>query len=309
LTGMIFDLKRFAVHDGPGIRTTVFLKGCSLHCAWCHSPESQNPHPEVLFLATRCQGCGACAAACPRGLLDSGPAMLDRRLCDACGLCAEVCYAGALTIAGHLIDLADLVELLLRDRVLYAASGGGVTVSGGEPALQPAFVADLLETLHGDGVHTAVETAGNVEWDDLWRACAAADLVLYDFKHHSASAHRRWTGAGNEQVLANLVRLSERFASSGQALVVRIPLIPGVNDSQQDLSTMAAWLAKLPALAWVELLPYHNLGLPKYGAIGRSCDAAQLTPVTEGALRAARDWLAGVGAPVILEGEVSHEPQ
>lgn len=309
MTGMIFDLKRFAVHDGPGIRTTVFLKGCSMRCAWCHSPESQSPHPELLFLATRCRSCGACAAACPRGLLDRGPEALDRQLCDACGLCAEACYAGALTIAGHMIDVADLIELLLRDRLLYAASGGGVTVSGGEPALQPEFVADLLQTLRGLGIHTAVETAGSVAWDDLWRTCGAADLVLYDLKHHSTSAHRRWTGTGNQQILANLARLSEQFALSGQTLAVRIPLIPGANDSQQDLSTMAGWLAKLPALAWVELLPYHNLGLPKYSALGRSCDVAQMIPVTEGELRTARDWFAGVGAPVILEGEGPHEPQ
>lgn len=303
-TGMVFDLKRFAVHDGPGIRTTIFLKGCSLRCAWCHSPESQSSLPELIYLAARCKGCGACARACPLGLLDAGPASLRRDLCTLCGNCAAECFTGALSIVGRLTKVDDLVAVAARDTALYQASGGGVTISGGEPALQPEFTAALVAALKARGLHVAIETAGNVTWDSLWTTCRNADLVFFDFKHPTSEQHRRWTGDGNELILANLRSIAAESAIGTMRLVVRMPLVPGVNDGPGDLAAMADLLSGIRGIQAVEILPYHNLGAPKYAAVGRVCALGDIQcPTAEQLARAAR-WFAAAGLPVVCESGV-----
>jgi len=315
MQGTIFDLKRFAVHDGPGVRTTVFLKGCPLRCAWCHSPESQAPHPELLYSAALCIGCAACAAACPHGLLSAGPTVLDRHRCRACGSCAEVCYSGALRLVGERVGVDDLLERLCRDHLLHASSGGGVTISGGEPALQPEFASALLQGLQSRGQHTAIETAGHVTWPALATLLEHTDLVLFDFKHADAEAHRRLCGVDNSLIIANLQRISglaagrrdgEAAAGSGASpeLTVRVPVIPGYNDDTDSLIGLADLLAALPALSGVELLPYHNLGVPKYSALGRTYDLPELPSLDGASMSAAAELLRLRGLKVSIEGLV-----
>ncbi len=301
-TGVIFDVKRYSVHDGPGVRTTAFLKGCTLRCLWCHSPESQRPEPEVVYIPEICLGCGECAKACPLGLLAGGPAALDRVACQGCGRCADSCYAGALRLVGRRIGVAELVALLDRDRLLHEVSGGGVTLSGGEPALQPAFAASVLEELRGRGHHTAVETAGNVPWDHLALLAGNADLILYDLKHVSPAAHRSLTGAGNERVLANLSAISALAARGATGLLVRMPVVPGRNDAAGDVEAAASFLASLPGLDGVELLPYHNLGVPKYAGLGRQYAIVDQASPEPGRMREIAAVLAGRGLKVSVEG-------
>ena len=303
VTGTVFDIKRFAVHDGPGIRTTVFLKGCPLRCAWCHSPESQSSRPEVIYTATLCSACGACAAACPLALLQEGPQSLDRAACQACGACAAVCYNGALRLAGYQASVDELLPRLLRDRLLYESSGGGVTLSGGEPAMQPVFASALLHSLRESGINTAVETAGPVHWEALAAVLADTDLVLFDLKHASDQHHARLTGAGNSLIQANLRQLSELAAARGTpGVMVRLPVIPGLNDDDAGLAALGALLSGLPRLDGVQLLPYHDLGVPKYASLGRTYGVTVARSPAAAHMRHIAGLLAGYGLEVSVEG-------
>jgi pyruvate formate lyase activating enzyme len=190
-TGVVFDVKHFAVHDGPGIRTTIFLKGCPLRCAWCHSPESQSLRPEIAHSPDLCIGCEACVEACPNGAQTLGPDKILRDLCTGCGSCAEVCYAGALTLYGRRATVEELIEEVGKDRLLYETSGGGVTISGGEPIMQPRFASALLEALKREVYHTALDTCGQVEWKTLEKILEDVDLVLYDLKQMDPVSHER----------------------------------------------------------------------------------------------------------------------
>jgi pyruvate formate lyase activating enzyme len=312
LQGTIFDLKRFAVHDGPGIRTTVFLKGCPLACRWCHSPESQSPAPELLYSAALCTGCGACASACPAGLLAAGPAALDRGACQGCGSCAQVCYSGALVLSGREASVQELLELLCQDRLLHEVSGGGVTLSGGEPAFQPEFAASLLGALQARNQHTVIETAGHAPWPALEALLRHTDLVLFDLKHPDPAAHQALCGSDNALILANLKRVAQWAAGHGNGsglpalprLIVRIPLIPGLNDDAETLAQAATLLGSLPRLDGVELLPYHNLGTPKYAALSRASDGLGLRCPLPHELTCAAAPFTARGLKVSIEGLV-----
>jgi pyruvate formate lyase activating enzyme len=298
ITGLVFDVKHFAVHDGPGIRTTVFLKGCPLRCSWCHSPESQSSGVEIAFYPALCIGCGACVEACPTGTQTKEPGELRRELCSGCGGCAEACYSGALVKFGDLVTVEEILQEAEKDRALYEASGGGVTLSGGEPTAQPVFASGLLKALKEAGYHTALDTCGHVPWETLEGILNHVDLVLYDVKHMDPGTHRELTGAANGLILSNLRRLVQLDLK----IIVRVPVIPGYNDSVKNVEAMARFLGGLKSVEAVELLPYHNLGVPKYEVLGREYALHNLQPPTMDALETIRGLIEAEGLKVVIEG-------
>ncbi len=264
---LIGNIGRYSLHDGPGIRTTVFFKGCPLRCPWCHNPELIQPEPEIAFTARRCMACGDCARVCPEqaASLANGD-RIDRGHCTACGLCADACPTRALERVGREYGLEELLEVLLRDRLYYETSNGGITLSGGEPTLQMGFAGRLLARLRQEGLHTAMETCGLFSWDTFATACLGnLDLVLYDLKLADSQRHRRLTGHSNSIILANLVRL---LAVESVEVLVRIPLIPGYTATEDNIARLAALLRTLGVRRY-SLLAYHPWGLAKARRVGR----------------------------------------
>lgn len=269
ICGTIFDIQRMSLHDGPGIRTTVFLKGCAMRCFWCHNPESLSCGVDIQFFAGRCIGCGLCMEACPRRCHwfdeKNGAHIYDRRNCIQCGKCAAVCPSGSLVKTGYSMTADDLAERVSRDKPFFDRSGGGVTVSGGEPLLQAAFVSRLFQNLRGQGIHTAVETALNVPPESLAEVMPHTGLFLADIKHPDSQVHRAVTGAGNGRILQNLSLLDE----SGAPYCIRIPVIPGVNDSEEVMAAFQEIIGKLEHPLYLELMPYHEYGTGKYKSLSR----------------------------------------
>ena len=265
-TGIIFDIQRFAVNDGPGIRTTVFVKGCPLRCLWCHNPESFTGEPQLLFNSLKCIGCGSCYEVCREGAhvtIDGRHVVLWER-CNSCGDCAEGCFSGALEMAGRRISVLDAMEVILKDRVFYENSGGGVTVSGGEPLAQPLFTGALLKETQRFGIHTALDTSGYAAWSVFEEVLPYVDLVLYDLKHMDSRIHQRLTGVPNELILENLKRVDE----SGKPIWIRIPLIPGKNDDEENYHKLGEYLSRLSHVERVDILRYHRLAESKYENAG-----------------------------------------
>lgn len=262
VSGTIFDIKKFSVHDGPGIRTTVFLKGCPLKCRWCHNPESQAAGPEMIFRAGRCIQCRACLPVCPQNaiFMNGGGAVTNRELCTRCGLCVDACYAEAREQIGREMPAAQVMAEILRDVPFYDESGGGVTFSGGEPLSQPRFLTALLRACKANEIHTALDTSGYAPWAVIDGLRRDVDLFLYDLKAMDFRLHRRLTGVSNGRILKNVQKLAER----GHKIIIRVAVIPGVNDHVDNLIATAAFVANLPGVNRVDLLPYHNLAVDKY---------------------------------------------
>jgi pyruvate formate lyase activating enzyme len=268
VTGTIFDLDTFAIHDGPGIRMTVYLKGCPLHCAWCHSPESQSSAPQLVFARDNCLLCGACVTACPLGAhrIEDGQHTLVRDRCQACGACAAVCSHRALAVKGYAASAREIVARARRQRPFFRHSGGGVTVTGGEVTTQPAFAAAILQGCQAAGIHTAIETCGACSWSVLEGLLVHTDLVLYDLKLMDDDDHRRWVGASNRAILANAANLGA--SAWAERVLVRTPLIPNITDTAKNLRAVFGFMREA-GLRRVALLPYNPSSAAKYEWLGR----------------------------------------
>lgn len=263
-SGTVFNIQRFSTHDGPGIRTVVFLKGCHLRCAWCSNPESNEPERQVMFNRSKCIGCGTCQSVCPSGI--AYPDMGSADDCRRCSCqCAAACPSGALEIQGKILSADCVFDEIMRDSLYYANSGGGITLSGGEPLLQPFFCLNLLERAGSAGIHTAVETTGAVPWDVARPVLERCSLVLYDLKHMDDEKHRQFTGVSNRLILRN----AERCAESGRRMIFRVPLIGGANDDEKNISETGRFALKT-GVREIHLLPYHRLGEPKYDMLRRT---------------------------------------
>jgi pyruvate formate lyase activating enzyme len=291
--GRIFDVQRYSLHDGPGIRTTVFLKGCPLECAWCHNPESQSFAPEVLLTRSRCLSCGTCATVCPHGAPPPGSP-----LCTACGACVEACPAGARQLAGREATVGDVMREVLRDRVFYDDSGGGVTFSGGEPLAQPDFLAALLDACRAAEIHTVVDTCGFAPRERLLALVPRVDLFLFDVKLVDDARHRALTGVPSAPILANLRALAE----AGAAVWIRVPIVPGLTDGEADLSAAADLVARLPGSHRVSLLPYHRTGEGKARRLGRERPDLTMEPPSPERLDEAAALFRARGIPTRIGG-------
>ncbi|HTY57301.1 MAG TPA: glycyl-radical enzyme activating protein [Bacteroidota bacterium] len=266
ITGTVFNIMRFSVQDGPGIRTTIFLKGCPLHCAWCHNPEALSGAAELMLRPERCIACGDCVSACPSGAIVEREGKIETLpdLCARCGTCADVCAADAREIVGRTMTVDDVMREIERDVPFYRESGGGVTFSGGEPLLQHRFLVSLLRACAGAGLSTVVDTAGYASPDVLYRVASLTDLFLYDLKSIDEDVHRRFAGISGALIRGNLSRL----ASWGKKVVIRMPIIPGVNDSRANIEEAGRFIASLGNVVRVQLLPYHTIGVDKYMRLG-----------------------------------------
>lgn len=266
-TGRIFDIQQFCTHDGPGIRTVVFLKGCPLHCVWCHNPEGIAPKPILSYLEARCTGCLRCAEACEHEVHqwnDRGKHVVNRDRCIGCGRCVTACPNGALERVGRDMTVDEVLARLMIDLPFFSASGGGLTLSGGEPLSQPDFTVSLLRATQTAGIHSLIETSGFATWSTFEKVLPDVDGFLYDIKETDSSRHKELTGQGNERILQNLRQLHD----CGADVTVRMPIVPGLNDHQAHLDAVDAMMAEMPRLKGPDIMPYHPLGRSKCARFG-----------------------------------------
>jgi pyruvate formate lyase activating enzyme len=275
LSATVFEIERYATEDGPGIRSVVFFKGCNLRCRWCQNPESQSPRPQLIYYRERCTACRRCVEVCPaEAVREVAPLgfITDHEKCILCGACVDACFSGAREIVGQNMSLDAIMDELRKDQAYYEQSGGGVTFSGGEPLLQAEAVRELARRCKEEGIHTAVETAGHLPWSSIGGLLPWLDLLYFDLKHIDSETHRAYTGVPLDVILGNLSRASERFDN----LIVRIPVVPGVNATEHTLGRMFSFLARNTRVKGVELLPFHRLGLAKYEGLGLAYAMAEV---------------------------------
>jgi pyruvate formate lyase activating enzyme len=300
ITGIVFDIKRFSIHDGPGIRTTVFFKGCPLSCWWCHNPESQASGQERVFHERRCIRCGACVGVCQQGAitLEVDGITVDGERCTLCGACADICYAEAHEMVGREMTLAQVMDEIERDVAFYDESGGGVTLSGGEPLSQSGFLLALLRACKQAEIHTVLDTCGFASWDVLDRIRAHVDLFLYDLKVMDEARHRQFTGVSNGPILNNLQSLS----LEGHDIVLRVPVIPGFNDDEDNIRELGIFVAALPLRHRVDLLPYHHSAADKYARLSRVYGLGEIRPPSHEAMIHVAEILDGYDLQVKIGG-------
>lgn len=277
-TGIVFDIQRFSIHDGPGIRTIVFLKGCPLSCLWCCNPESQKLQPVIMFQSDKCINCGSCVTACKRGAIKpDSTTFIDREICNGCGECANVCPSGALTVKGKKMNVQQIIKELKKDAINYRRSGGGITLSGGEPMLQHSFAAEILKACKSQGWHTAIETTGYTKNHNVIEEMFPyIDLALMDIKSTNEKTHIKFTGISNDMILKNAKRISEITKT-----VIRIPTINGVNAKKEDMEAICNFAKTLHGIDAIHILPYHTYGENKYTLLNREYlmrDTKSLTP-------------------------------
>ena len=273
MKGMLFNIQRYSIHDGPGIRTTVFLKGCNLACYWCHNVESQSPYAQIQYFKAKCTLCGKCIDVCPNGAhqIQNGEKVYLRDRCEACGACAAACPSGALATEGYEISAGEVLVEIEKDINFYKSSGGGVTFSGGEPMMQIKFLKELLTKCKSEAIHTAVDTAGHVPWELFGEILPYTDLFLFDIKTMDDKKHMEAVGAGNGLILSNIKRLSGQNA----AIIVRIPVIPDFNDTKKDILEIADFVNRLPNISRVDLLPYNEMAGVKYESLGMKINVSK----------------------------------
>ncbi|UCG86377.1 MAG: glycyl-radical enzyme activating protein [Gemmatimonadota bacterium] len=301
ISGTIFDIKRFAIHDGPGVRTTVFFKGCPLSCWACHNPEGQRPGSDLFLRDERCNACGDCLEVCQQAAISQSDAAVhvDRYRCDLCGACADACLRGALELAGRSVSVDEVIAEVERDVVYYDESGGGVTFSGGEPLFQPEFLEALLQESRKREISTVVDTSGYAPRSVLQDIADMVDHFLYDLKLADEARHREFTGVANCSILDNLNWLSEH----GSSVMIRLPLLPEVNDDESNLSALGRFLSSLARLHPVDILPYHRTGADKYARLGRSYPFPQQRLPDADTIATAVQLLEQSGLTVTVRGE------
>lgn len=307
-TGLILHLQRFSTEDGPGIRTTVFFKGCPLRCLWCHNPEGISPEPQVQWLENRCIGCNTCIKTCPLRCLSRTEqgVVIDRGVCNGCGQCAEVCPANAMELLGRWVSIDELLDELLKDRVYFEKSGGGVTLSGGEPAMQPDFASALLRGLKERGINTALDTCGVCSTSALDKLLPYTDIVLFDLKEAEPEKHYSFTGAYNQKIFDNLLYIRDYILNQdpGKVLWIRTPLIPGATDTRENITSLGAFIARnLPGIVrrW-ELCAFNNLCRDKYRRLGIAWQYASTPLMTKDAVRELEECakLSGVNPEIVV---------
>ena len=297
--GLVFNIQRYSIHDGPGIRTVVFLKGCPLHCAWCDNPEGQKGTPELVFFADRCFGCFACVEDCSRqALLDrKGTIRIIRRKCDVCGECIRACTSGALQQIGRKMSVAEVMREVEKDRAFYETSGGGMTVSGGEPTMQPSFVEGLLRAAKERKINTALETCGQTQWPILRKLLKFTDLVLYDIKAMDERLHKKLVGTSNALILSNAIKTAQY-----RPVIVRVPVVPRMNDSEDNIKAVSTFARKLKWVKEIHLLAYHRLGESKYPRLSASYKLRGLAPPTQASMEELKNIALNSGLVVRIGG-------
>ena len=274
--GVVSNIQKYSIQDGPGIRTTVFLKGCPLDCWWCHNPEGRSPKPEIVVLETRCIRCGECVKVCPHlsSAASAEPPLQGGTECEVCGACVEACPTGGRQAVGIRMSVDEVLDGIMKDRIFYDDSKGGVTFSGGEPLMQPRFLAALLEECRLKGIHTAIDTCGYAPKEILMAVAPLADLFLYDLKLMDEARHLEYTGVSNKLILENLQWLGQAH----DKIWIRVPIIPGVNDGEGQLEALARFASSIPGVKQVNLLPYHTTGVPKFRRLGQAYRLAEVKP-------------------------------
>lgn len=298
LKGIVFNMQRFSVHDGKGVRTIVFIKGCPLKCRWCSNPESQSISPVIMFQADKCIGCGQCVAACKNGALDkSNPHFVDRTKCRGCGECAAVCPTGALVLKGKAMTVGEVIKELKKDATVYRRSGGGVTISGGEGLMQSEFTTELLKACQSQGWDTAIETTGFASAEVIDKVFPYVNTALMDIKSMDGKKHKEFCGADNAVILENAERISRITR-----LVVRVPVIPGFNNTEEDIRSIARFAKTLHNVDTLHLLPYHNLGSNKYELLGRDYEMAGIPNMKPGELEGMKQIVENEGLTCVIGG-------
>lgn len=310
LTAPVFNIQTYCIHDGPGIRDTVFLKGCPLRCLWCANPESNLAYPQLMTYAVKCTGCGRCVPACPKGAIaigETGPdsvtpgkmvALTDRETCVNCGKCVEVCPNDAREIAGKNMTVREVIDQVAGDKLFFDGSGGGMTVSGGEPLAHPQFTANLFAAAHAEGIHTAIETSSFATTEVVDLVYAHVDLGLLDVKHMDSKTHEKLTGVPNDHILENIRHI---HCDLGVPVILRMPTIPGYNDSLENLHAVGRFAASLGSDVSVNLLPFHKLGENKNESLGHPFSMG-IEPPSDADMEAYRDIVASHGVQVKIGG-------
>jgi pyruvate formate lyase activating enzyme len=296
---LVLSITRMTIHNGPGLRTLVLFKGCPLHCCWCSTPDSQKSEPELAFYPAKCIRCGLCAPVCPVHaitLVDGKP-VIDRSICTVCGKCAEVCNAQALEILGHRMTVAQVVAEVAKDETVFKYSQGGVTISGGEPLFNPGFALKLLRAFKQEGINTGVGTCGQVPWSGLEPILPYVDFFLWDIKHMDPQQHKRLTGISNELILSNARAVAERHVP----LYIRIPLIPGCNDSEENIRATAEFAKGLSSLVEVDIMPLHHLGKSRYESLDRPYPIGNLLLISEEQIQKTKSLIESYGLKCRIE--------
>ena len=302
VSGVTFNIQHYSIHDGPGIRTTVFLNGCPLRCFWCQNPESQNLKPVLFFNTERCTGCGICVDVCPEDAIsiNEDKSVTDRKLCKGHGKCAEVCPNDARSLMGQHMTAAEVFEDVNGDAIFYQNSGGGVTLSGGDPVAQPDFSMSILKLCRDAAIHTAIETCGFAKWEVLKGILEYTDLVLFDIKHMDPEKHKEYTGVSNEIILENAKRIRKEL---GLPMLIRLPIMPGYNDSTENMEMTAQFIANdLNGIEKVHLLPYHRLGETKYERMEASNNSIPISPPSDEHMEDLKKIFESLDLPTVVGG-------